>query len=272
MSNELKFSGVGAVSGDKKQSTVSDEDMDYRDPFPPQLSIRPTVFNRQEAFQRWPGLEKTLDNLKAECEKISYPFEMSGVVECRRKLAGIESDDMSYGQALVLNLPPEFELYISGLAVQKPSLMTCHSLDKNRLMVNYEWTCNLSSGKQSLMIQPYPLYESGLIDCFTWYEGERRIDSLLFVPVVFVSGNWVACGGFYYDAYDFWMMQSADILCEGYRAFLHWSSDEIKHAKELADYVGTAYPWVGKNWLDPESNTYLRQIFIKINKGNDAKC
>lgn len=271
MSNELKFPGVGAVSGDKTQSTLSNEDMGYRAPFPPQLSIRPTVFNRREAFQRWPGIEKTLENLKAECEKIPYPFEMSGVVECRRKLAGIENDDMSYGQALVLNLPAEFEFYIAELAVQKPSLTVRYSLDKKCLMASYEWTCYLGWERRSLMVSVHSLYKSGLTDCLTWSQDEWPIDSLLFVPVVLVSGNWVACGGFYYDAYDASVEQCTAHSCSNYKAHRDWSSDELEQAMEIALKEGSAYPWEKKPWLDAETNTYLSQIFIKINKDNSAR-
>lgn len=271
MFNELKRSSVNAVSGYKAQSFFNDKIIGGCVPFPPQLSIRPMIFNRREAFKRWPGLEKTIENLKSECGKIPYPFEMSGVVECRRKLAGMESDDMSYGQALVLNLPIEFELYIAELVVQKPSLTVRYSLDKRCLIASYEWTCYLGWERRSLMVSAYSLYKSGLTDCFTWHQDEWGVDSLLFVPVVLVSGNWVACGGFYYDGCDASVEQCTAHSCGNYKAHRHWSSDELEQARALALKVGSAYPWEGKPWLDAETDTYLSQIFIKINKGKSVE-
>lgn len=238
------------------------------EPFPPMPKITPTVMTRAEVLEKTPAFFDILAEAARYREENDYPSTISGIIAPRHILTGEQLLPIAaYGDALILSLPGEFAPCLVELAIQQPSVFNIDSLDLQSAQTVFGWSCTLPDGKTyCLMIPDYTLDTAGLLQC----KNHQRVQ-VRFVQVVFVAGDSIVCGGFWFDGDELEGAHAASMYSSNYRHYAPLDEEVLEVAACRAELAGSAQPWQSGPWLDAEDGVYYMAFQLTSRRGNDER-
>lgn len=225
-------------------------------PFPPMPKIVPTFLSRAEVQQKCPSFWNEMDKVAKHCEEVGWSPKMTSLIAPRYMLGDVEPYE-GFGAALVLNLPGAFEPCLTELAIQEPYVFNLDSLDKLSAQTLLSWGCTLLNGKKfCLMLPESALSACGLFDC----KNNKR-EQVAFVQVVFIAGESVVCGGFWFDGDSIENLHATCMYSSNYRHYCPLEEDILTDAARHAELAGSPTPWEIRPWQD-ELGVYCMQLAV----------
>jgi len=227
------------------------------EPFPPSPTIYPNVFLYDDAVKKWPGLAEILAIMKASCEAHNHAPTMVGLVTTRCQLGGMNcKTESQFGSVLVLKVPKLFGPSLTRLAGQKPVIFNQIALDLLTAETLYGWHCQLPDDREySLMVPAGTMCTNFLMDfqhriVDATGHSDFSFESEVFVPVVFIAGDLIACGGFWQNGDDETNAQCVSMFSNNYRHYRELDEQVLADAALVAEAAGSPTPWDVWPWLN----------------------
>lgn len=227
--------------------------------FPLLPQILPTVLRRAEVLEKWPAFFDILDELVEFVR--NEKKGLVGLVASRHILSGIPAY-MGFGAALVVPLPEVLEPSLVELAAQQPAVYNQTSIDLMENETVLEWQAELDNAERWSLLVP----ESEILDFVNACRG-GGIATAVWLPVVFLAGDTVVCGGFWFDAELEVQMQGASIGSGGnYKPHRAFDDEQLADAAESARRAGSPTPWKDGVWKDGDG---VHMAWVNIFKLNE---
>lgn len=221
--------------------------------FPPLPNVRAIVFNKLEIMARWPEFGIINTELAAHRH---YADEPIGLIAGRHKLGGTGVDD-GYGAALILLLPEKFVSSLTNLTGQLPKFYLRLSLDMLKRQAVLEWSTRLD-GQEHAFLVPVNDINRLMQRC----RGNAH-NTLVWLPIVFVAGNAVACSGMWIDAPEEAELQAMAIVSgENYNPYGMFDKTELAQAQ--AKCVGSPTPWQNRYWTDGDARKVAQVRILEL--------
>ncbi|SMF52391.1 hypothetical protein [Pseudogulbenkiania subflava] len=246
-----------------------EHELEPSEPFPPLPAITAKLMSLKKAQQCWSGIVRALSIMEKICKEREHQFDMSGYIDYRCNLAGIGrpyETSATFGKALLIHLGPKFEPCLTALAEQHPFISNILRLDKLSAATNFEWGCVLPDGRHvNLMVPALALVDSGMLE--SDLAGENGYDKVAFVPVVFIAGDSLASGGFWFDAIDSEDLHAACFTSGNYNPYAEWDAADLFEAAKLAEDAGSPTPWGHALWKDEDGvyHMHVTTIMAQVN-------
>ena len=200
-----------------------------------QAKIEPSLFERDEFEKQFPAIVDMLyfEDDGNDCTPVRE--RPRGMVFAQKNFPSLFFDEMTCpvatGAALMFSLPSQYESNAGSLAAYAPDIYNETSTDLMDCWTVFSWTS--FTEKQTLTVG---IPESAALRAIFFQRNNDTINQLMviFVPVIVLSGNTVALGGFWYDTRYSFEHQGASVTSANHQPYRIFSEDELESAKKLA--------------------------------------
>jgi len=216
----------------------------YHLSFPPPPRILPTVLDPADRRRQWPLLDDILARARDWFPDDGRPLRPFCILTSTEALNGMEIDEgRSFPHLLLFVVPEDFAPQLERLAVQTPDIFNHPTVDLLANDTLFAWRAEGADGKRLSWCVHHQTME--------YVRRHRCTDQADadWIPVVFVAGEHVVCGGFWSTDSFRYGGQGAEIGSGvNYRPHRLYDDAELDAAAEQARALGTTRPWEDNYW------------------------
>jgi len=199
-------------------------------------SIKASVFERADIEEEFPFLSEMFELEPRPGSRFENEERGKVIIVAQKDFPRLFypefCEDKPTGAALVILLSDQFEPYAEALAGNCPAIMNSCSTDLMHCATNFYWEA--VSDEKCLSVE---IFERAVDHVLRLCSVRDWNQTLLgqFIPVLTVSGNTVACGGFWNDSSFAMEHQCASVTSFNHNPYRLFSDEELQEAKERAD-------------------------------------
>ena len=225
----------------------------YHLSFPPPPRILPTVLDSADRRRQWPLLDDILARARDWFPDDGRPLRPFCILTSTEALNDLA---MKEGQALapllLFVVPETFAPQLEHLAVQTPDILNHPTVDLLANDTLYAWRAEGADGEHlSWCVHQRDMERVRHHRC----TGHADAD---WIPVVFVAGERVVCGGFWStDSFSGGAQGAEAGSGVNYRPHRLYDDAELGAAAEQARALGTTRPWEDNYWPLPDGGQLM---------------
>lgn len=216
-------------------------------------AVKPLVQDRRRLAQAHPIFEEMRSDViqLIKTNGMQMPFGVA-VLVARELLepalrehwqeAGIDANQAS-AKVLVMYLPELFSGVVHEIATQQPGVVNVEQLNLRNNATYLEWSVGLRGEEEPTVVQ-LPEY---CLSSVIWDACRYPTYDWGWLPVVVLTGDAVAIGGFVVEESFMMCLQAASISAQSCKPEVLYSEGELQRGEELAGIHGLE-PWRHARW------------------------